>query len=71
MNILSWNVRGADSANYWRTFRELVNIHHSDVVILIEIHVSGDMKTNIISSLGFQHYVKVDAMGFARGIWVL
>lgn len=71
MNTLSWNVRGAAGAVFWRTFRELINAHHHDVVILTKTCVSGDRANKIISSLGFQRYSKVDAMGFAGGIWVI
>lgn len=71
MNILSLNVRGAASSDFKRTFRELVNLHLLDIVILTETRVSGQRADNIITNLGFERYTKVDAMGFAGGIWVL
>lgn len=66
MNILIWNVRGVR-----RVFRELVTNHKLDVVILIETRVCGERASGIIATLGFERYVKVDAMGFASSIWVL
>lgn len=71
MNILSWNVRGAASAEFRRTFRELINTHQPDAALFTKTRVSGDRANTIISSLGFQRYTKVDAIGFAGGIWVL
>lgn len=71
MNILSWNVKGAEAGDFRRTFRDLISSHHPDVVILTETRISGKRADNIISSLGFERYTKVNAMGFAGGIWVL
>lgn len=63
MNILRWNVRGAEGDDFRHSFR--------DVMILTETRVSGERANVIIASLGFERYTKVDAMGFAGGIWVL
>lgn len=71
MNILSWNVRGTAGANFRRIFRDLITTHNADIVILTEMRVSGDRVNWIIATLGFERYIKVDAMGFAGGIWVL
>lgn len=71
MNILSWNVRWAARSNFRRVFRQLITNHNPDIVILTETRVSGERASNIISTLGFECYTKVDAMGFAEGIWVL
>ncbi|KAF7844754.1 reverse transcriptase [Senna tora] len=71
MNILAWNVRGAGGADFRRVFRETYAIHQPDAVILTETRVSGERANGIINSLGFEHTYKVDAMGFAGGIWVL
>lgn len=71
MNILSWNVRGVGGIDFRRTFRELVATHRPNAVVLIETRVSEDRANNIIATLGFERYVKVDAISFAGGIWVL
>lgn len=68
MNILSWNVRGATSADFRRVFKDLIVTHRPDVVILTETQVNGDRATAILATLGFDKYVKVDVMGFAGGI---
>lgn len=65
MNILSWNVRGTRGANFRRNFRDIIANHKSDAVILTETRISGESANNIIATLGFERYVKVDTMGFA------
>lgn len=62
MNILAWNVRGAGGTNFKRVFCDMVATHRADVVILIETRVSDNRALNIITSLGFENYMKVDAM---------
>lgn len=49
-------------------FRELSTTHNADVVILTEMWVSGDRANQIIASLGYERYLKVDLMGFAGGM---
>lgn len=70
MDILSWNTRGARSTNFRRALRDMKNRYNPDIVILTETHLSGDRVATIIT-LGFKRYIKVDAMGFLGGIWVL
>lgn len=71
MNIISWIVRGLANTDFRRVFREMISIHRPDIVILIETRISGDQANNVIFSLGYERFIKVDAMGFSEGIWVL
>ncbi|KAF7803052.1 reverse transcriptase [Senna tora] len=71
MIILAWNVRGAGGTDFKRIFRDMVNLHHPSVVILTETRLSGARADSVIPTLGFDSFIKVDAMGFAGGIWVL
>lgn len=71
MNIISWNVKGAAGTDFRRVFREMINSHKPDMVILSETRPSGDRANLIIRALGFERFVKVDTMGFSGGIWVL
>lgn len=57
--------------DFRRVFRELINTHRPDIAILTETRISRDRANRIIATLGFDHYIKVDAMGFVGGIWVL
>lgn len=49
----------------------MVNSYKPDMVILIETRLSGDRANSVIFALGFERFVKVDAIGFSSGIWVL
>lgn len=71
MNIISWNVRSAAGADFRRIFREMIDSYKPDLVILSETRLSGQRAESIISTLGFNNHLKVDAMGFTGGIWVL
>lgn len=71
MNIIAWNIRGAAGMDFRRAFRELIAKYNPDAVILLETRTSGQHATTIISSLGFENYIKIDAMGFSGGIWLL
>lgn len=68
LNILSWNVKGVADVKFKRVFRQLVATHRPDGVILTETCVSGEKASAILAILGFDRYVKVDAMGIACGI---
>ncbi|KAF7844372.1 reverse transcriptase [Senna tora] len=71
MNIIFWNVRGAGSSDFRRIFREVVLMNQPDLVFITETRLSGERANRIIPTLGFERYIKVDAMGFAGGIWLL
>lgn len=71
MNINSWNVRGATGTDFRTVFREMVSSCRPDLFILTETRLSDYRANSVISSLGFERFVKVDAMGFSWGIWVL
>lgn len=70
MNIFSWNVRGAGSTDFRRVFRDMKNSHNPDLVILNETRLSRDKASSVISNLGYEGFIKVDAMGFLGGIWI-
>lgn len=71
MNIITWNIRGAAGMDFRRAFHEIVAKYNSDVVILLETRTSGNRASSIIYTLGFDSYIKIDAMGFSGGIWLL
>lgn len=49
----------------------MIKNYNLDLIILTETRLSGGQETAIISTLGFERYIKVEAMGFSGGIWVL
>lgn len=68
MNIISWNVNGAAGTDFRRVFREMINTHKLDLVILTETRLNGDCANIVIGSLGYERFVKVNAMSFSGGI---
>lgn len=70
MNIISWNVRGANSTKFRKAFCDLINAHSPYAMIITETHLSGESNNPIIA-LGSERYIKLDTMGFSGGIWVL
>lgn len=71
MNIIRWNTRGAGSVDFRIAFRELCASYNPDLIILIETQLSRDRSASIISSFGFERYMKVDSMDFLVRIWIL
>ncbi|KAF7844493.1 reverse transcriptase [Senna tora] len=71
MNIIYWNVCGCGSFDFRRIFREVMLMNQLDLVFLTETRLSGERANQIIPTLGFDRYIKVDAMGFAGGMWLL
>lgn len=71
MKIISWNISGAVGTDFRRAFRNLCLSYQPNFIILYETKVSRERANNIISSLGFSSFIKVDALGFSGGIWVL
>ncbi|KAI9124099.1 hypothetical protein K1719_005399 [Acacia pycnantha] len=51
--------------------RDLKYRYKVDVVVILEPRVSGNPATKIIKSWGFKYSVRVEAVGFSGGIWLL
>lgn len=71
MNIISWNTSGAGNSDFRKAFRDMTITYKPDLYILTETCLSGDRATSVISSLGYERYIKINTMGFTGGIWVL
>ncbi|KAK4482042.1 hypothetical protein RD792_012965 [Penstemon davidsonii] len=71
MKILTWNCQGAGGDNFRTNFRELVKIHHPDIVYLLETKVSETRAEVISNSLGFSGVCRAPIDGRSGGIWLL
>ncbi|XP_028763194.1 uncharacterized protein LOC114721533 [Neltuma alba] len=71
MIIASWNCRGAGGRGFSRILKEIVNKHHIDVFCLVEPRISGNRADTVMRKLGFSHWIRIEASGFAGGIWCL
>ncbi|WCJ37367.1 DNAse I-like superfamily protein [Euphorbia peplus] len=48
-----------------------MNIHNPSILVLVETKCSGILADNVIKKIGFDFSHRVEAIGFAGGIWVL
>ncbi|XP_028772906.1 uncharacterized protein LOC114730056 [Neltuma alba] len=71
MIVASWNCRGAGNRCFPRTVKDIVYKLQIDVLCLMETRISGTRADGVIRKLGFSNWIRLEASGFARGIWVL
>lgn len=71
MNFICWNCRGAASKTFPGRVRDLVYGRNISVLILLETRVSGVKADRVISRLGFDNWIRLEATGYAGGIWIL
>ncbi|KAJ4835507.1 hypothetical protein Tsubulata_051100 [Turnera subulata] len=69
--ILAWNCQGAGKKHFVRTFKELCFEAKPEVAVIVEPRVSGRRADTIIRKLNFSNSHRVEARGFAGGIWIL
>ena len=69
--IMFWNVQGASSLEFRRTFKTISRNYCLSMVVLIEPRCSGKQADDFILSSGFGWSHRVEAKGFARGIWIV
>lgn len=71
MISLIWNIQGAGSKDKVRTIKEMVRLHKPHILGLLEPKISGSKANEVCKQLGFEDWVRVEALGFSGGIWVL
>ncbi|XP_031127770.1 uncharacterized protein LOC116029866 [Ipomoea triloba] len=71
MACLVWNCQGAASRSFKRALSFLSLTHKPLIACLLEPKVSSSHANTICSSLGYEEWVRVEAVGFSGGIWVL
>ncbi|KAH9696901.1 reverse transcriptase domain-containing protein [Citrus sinensis] len=71
ISTLFWNVQGAGSPTFRRTFAALVKNYNPTMVAIFEPRVSGKKADDFIKKSGFDRSHRVEANGFSGGIWVL
>ncbi|XP_019188304.1 PREDICTED: uncharacterized protein LOC109182610 [Ipomoea nil] len=48
-----------------------IRVHNPDIVALLEPKVSGSQADSICSSFNFSDWVRIEAVGYSAGIWIL
>lgn len=71
MIIMTWNCQGACSSEFIRAAHLFINTHRPDVLALLETKVAGEKANEVCKQLGFSSWVRVEALGFSGGIWII
>lgn len=71
IKVLSWNCRGAASTTFPGRIRDLLRENKADILVLLETRVSGWRAEKIVARLGFSNWIRLEATGYAGGIWIL
>lgn len=71
MNVASWNCRGAGGRSFPRILKDMVRKYNINVMGLMETRISGSRADTVVRKLGFSNWLRVEAIGYAGGIWVL
>ncbi|XP_028760821.1 uncharacterized protein LOC114719473 [Neltuma alba] len=70
MIVASWNCRGAGNRAFPQLIKDIVRRKNIDILCLIEPRISGQKADKVVRKLGFSHWIRVEATGFAGAIWV-
>lgn len=71
MDIITWNCQGAASKEFIRTARLLLKSHKPQILALLETKTSRMAADSVCKKLGYSNWVRVEAVGFSGGIWIL
>ena len=70
-SIMFWNVQGASSPNFRRAFKTVTHSYLPSMVVLMEPRCSGKKANEFILASGFGWSHRIEARGYAGGIWIL
>ena len=71
INILAWNCRGAAAKSLPGRIRDVLKGNNVNILILCETRISGRKADNVLKKLNFNSWIRVEATGYAGGIWLL
>lgn len=71
MICLVWNCRGAGNNTFRRNMHELINLHHPDVLVLVETKIPLSDMGEFFNRRHFTASSFTDPVGRSGGIWVL
>ena len=70
-SIMFWNVQGPSSPEFRRAFKTVSRNYCPNMVVLVKPRCRGKQADDFILSSGFGWSHRVEAKGFAGGIWIL
>ena len=51
--------------------KNLVSLHKANMMLIVEPKIQGKKVEDVIQKLGFSGCLKVDPLGFSKGLWLL
>lgn len=63
--------KGAGGKTFPSLVRDLVQRHKIQLLAILEPRISGIREDRVTKRMGFSHQFRVEAQGFAGGIWLL
>lgn len=70
MKLMMWNCQRAASKEFLRVLNNYVKHNRTDIVALFEPRISGDFANVVCRKIGFDNWIRVEAIGFNGGIWI-
>ncbi|KAG8661207.1 hypothetical protein MANES_02G220001v8 [Manihot esculenta] len=71
MIIITWNCHGAASSTFRNAFQEYKRLYHPNIFCLMEPRISGEAADEVCGLLGYENWIRVEAIEFSDGIWLL
>ena len=68
MKVLIWNCNGAASKCFLRTLKDILYRHEPTILGLVETKCSGEHANNICKRVGYDYWIRVEALGYSVGI---
>lgn len=69
--VVSWNYRGAASREFAVEMKNMMRELRTKMIIIIDPKVSGAVTDRVCRDLGKKRWIRAEARGFSRGIWVM
>lgn len=71
MNLICWNVRGAGNPRTFRALKDVVKLHHPDVLFLSETKSSKRKMESLRVALNFKNAMIIESRGLSGGLCLL
>ncbi|XVF58991.1 hypothetical protein PTKIN_Ptkin07bG0237900 [Pterospermum kingtungense] len=70
MNILVWNCQVAASKEFYYVLKDFIQKYKVNILGFLEPRVSRTQVDLVCKGIGFENWVRVQAVGFSGGIWL-
>lgn len=70
MKLLVWNVQDAGGKLFCPLIKDMVKTHKPNIMALVEPRISRSNADKVVRKLGFKRSHRIEANGFASGIWL-